>query len=294
MMVPHRVAIALQENGWILRGDTVWEKPNPMPSPVKDRMNEVKEYVFHLTPSSDYWFDLNSVREPYTEQTRRRARRAQKRGVKRRTDEAPGNHAKSGGIHDESVPRSEQMHPEGKNPGDVWEISVKSFPEAHFAVYPPELCKRPIKSSCPPKVCAECGTPYDRKSEVVEREVGGGSPAIPDEETGYSELSGNHQGDYGERTGFTQPTKREIGPWEKQCDCATDETEPGIVIDPFAGAGTTCLVAKRLGRRFVGIDLNPEYVAMAQKRVGITVDEPDRLLDESETSLTAFTDGGRP
>lgn len=73
----------------------------------------------------------------------------------------------------------------------------------------------------------------------------------------------------------------------------TDETEPGIVLDPFAGAGTTCLVAKRLGRRFIGIDLNPEYVSMAQKRVGVDVDEPHHLRDSEATGLEAyFGDGG--
>lgn len=67
----------------------------------------------------------------------------------------------------------------------------------------------------------------------------------------------------------------------------------GIVLDPFAGAGTTCLVAKELGRRFVGIELNPTYVAIAQKRAGVTVGEPDLLLEDDETALTAYTDGGR-
>ena len=82
------------------------------------------------------------------------------------------------------------------------------------------------------------------------------------------------------------------GPWEQACDCDTDDTGPGIVLDPFAGAGTTCLVAKRLGRRFVGIELNEEYVAMAQKRVGIDVDQPELLLDDGETPLSAYTGGG--
>jgi predicted RNA methylase len=89
-------------------------------------------------------------------------------------------------------------------------------------------------------------------------------------------------------------TGRETDGWSQACDCPTagDYTESGIVLDPFAGAGTTALVAKRLGRRFIGIDLNPEYVAMAQRRVGVDVDDPDRLLDDDERSLSAFTDGG--
>jgi SAM-dependent methyltransferase len=82
--------------------------------------------------------------------------------------------------------------------------------------------------------------------------------------------------------------------WVQGCDCDTDATEAGIVLDPFAGAGTTCFVAKDLGRRFVGIDLNPDYVALAQRRVGVTVDEPARLpdRDDDQPGLDAFADGG--
>jgi len=143
-------------------------------------------------------------------------------------------------------------------------------------------------SSCPPVVCAECGTPHDRKTVEKNREVAGGSPAFELEDTGYKDRTGNHQG---RREGFTLP-EREVGEWEQQCNCDTAETASGIVLDPFAGAGTTCLVAKDLGRRFIGVELNPDYVAMAQKRVGVTISEPDRLLDDDETNLIAFTDGG--
>ncbi|WP_233274405.1 DNA-methyltransferase [Natrinema thermotolerans] len=289
MLVPHRVAIALQESGWIVRSDAVWSKPNPMPDPAKDRLNETKEFVFHLVPESEYWFDLDAIREPYAQTTKEAAQRGQsKSGQKRADANSPGNHHLSGGLHDESKSRREQMHPSGKNPGDIFDVSVKSFPEAHFAVYPPELCEKPVKSSCPPKVCADCGTPYERVTEVVERYVAGGSPNLPEGDRGFSDRQGTCHAD---REGMTQ-AKREMKGWDQACDCETESTEPGIVLDPFAGAGTTCLVAKRLGRRFAGIDLNPDYVAMAQKRVGVTVEEPERLLDESETSLLAFTDGG--
>jgi DNA modification methylase len=289
MLVPHRVAIALQDAGWVVRSDGPWVKPNPMPHPVKDRLREDKEFVFHLTPEPDYWFDLDAIREPHKDSSLERGPSS----FRSSGSQMHGSPAEDGERESVTMDQEDALHPNGKNPGDVLEISVKPFPEAHFAVYPPELCETPIKSSCPEQVCAECGTPYERESEVVDREVGGGAPAVPGEETGYSDRSGNHQGDYHEE-GFTQPTKRYIGPWHQQCDCPTDETEPGIVLDPFAGAGTTCLVAKRLGRRFIGVDLNPEYVAMAQKRVGVTVDEPERLLDEGETHLAAFADGGEP
>jgi DNA modification methylase len=286
MLVPHRVAIALQDAGWVVRNDVTWVKPNPMPSSVKDRLNTTTEQIFHLTPAPDYWYDLDAIREPYAESYERRAEAGYEHKHGDAADgwgEGDHNHAANhnrGGILAEEGEYGDHMNPNGKNPGDVFEVTTKPYPEAHFAVYPPDLVRKPIKATCPPKVCAECGAPYDR---VVDRETG---------EYDYSERREQVKGRIQSSGTMTErPSVEHVG-WQKGCECDTDATEPGIVLDPFAGAGTTCLVAKRLGRQFVGIDLNPEYVAMAQKRVGVTVDDPERLLDDDETSLTAFADGG--
>ena len=329
MLVPHRVAIALQDAGWIVRSDAVWSKPNPTPHPVKDRLHEHKEFVFHLTPAPDYWFDLDSIREPHkTESLERTDYEFNSAGLSSMA--CPRDDAED----DVRIDGDDALHPNGKNPGDILEVPVRPFPEAHFAVYPPELVETPIKSSCPPTVCAECGTPYERATETVpawERD-----PAQVErpqlsralEKADAADLSEEHfeairavglsDADYGKETldGHGNNTDRveqlaaeakdalggyfreflstttESDGFEQACDCETDATESGIVLDPFAGAGTTCLVAKRLGRRFVGTELNPDYVALAQKRIGITVDEPDRLLEDDETSLTAFTNEG--
>jgi tRNA/tmRNA/rRNA uracil-C5-methylase (TrmA/RlmC/RlmD family) len=80
----------------------------------------------------------------------------------------------------------------------------------------------------------------------------------------------------------------EFNGWIQTCDCDTDDTQPGIALDPFAGAGTTCMVAKDLDRRFIGIELNPEYVALAQKRLGLTVDNPEHIRDDDATGLDEF------
>jgi DNA modification methylase len=327
MLIPHRVAIALQDAGWVVRSDAIWSKPNPMPHPVKDRLNEHKEFIFHLTPQPDYWFDLDAIREPHKEQSLRRRGR----------QDSPRGGEDSYGLPENSGIADNGAHPSGKNPGDVLEVSVKAFPEAHFAVYPPELCETPIKSSCPPNVCADCGEPY-RRAEADETylwERDHDDVSRPQAKRALnrfeqSDLTIEHMkaaravgfgdGDHGDASQgsrdrvdretrqladeakevlggyfreFVASPEREATGWESACDCETDETEPGIVLDPFAGAGTTCLVAKDLGRRFVGIDLNPEYVAMAQKRVGVTVDEPQRLLKDGETTLSAYTDGGQ-
>lgn len=329
MLVPHRVAIALQDAGWIVRADCPWVKPNPMPHPVKDRLHETKEFVFHITPEPDYWFDLDAVREPHAEASIGRAKGSYQGSKTWATGHLPGRENEDQ-VHNFDKP----LHENGKNPGDVFEISVKAFPEAHFAVYPPELCETPIKATCPPTVCADCGTPYERVTEDVavwERDRStierpqlkralekADAAGLTDEHleacraVGFSDAgagaecqtgAGNNTDEVEQLAAEAKDalggyfrefatTGAETAGWEQRCECETDETEPGIVLDPFAGAGTTAMVGKRLGRRFVGIDLNPDYVAMAQKRVGVTVDEPDRLLEDGETALTAFADGG--
>jgi len=283
-LIPHRVAIALQEDGWVVRNDVTWVKPNPMPQSVKDRLNTTTEQIFLLTPQPDYWFDLNAIREPYSEVTRKKSGNGYKNGMnKMAKDDAPGNHGDSGGIADPSRDWDSFVHPAGKNPGDVFEVTTKPFPDAHFAVYPPELCEKPIKATCPPKVCGECGSPYERE---VEREPG---------EYDYSERSDQMDGDRARtQSSGTQlePARAEFKGWRQTCDCATDTTEPGICLDPFAGAGTTLLKAKELGRRFVGIELNPEYADMARVRVGLTPEDPARARDDDQRGLEAFTDGG--
>lgn len=326
MLVPHRVAIALQDAGWIVRADCPWVKPNPMPHPVKDRLHEHKEFVFHLTPEPGYWFDLDSIREPHKESSLTRTENSfENSGT---TADAYPNRESDEHIGTEA---HQACHPNGKNPGDVFKITVQPFPEAHFAVYPPELCEKPIKSSCPPKVCRVCGTPYERETsegDVLanpnDREQKARAIEIYEESdltkehleairaAGFSDAWHGEQTQNGVNADETNAlaseakdvlggyfreftsTPDELVGWRQACDCPTvgDYTEPGIVLDPFAGAGTTALVAKRLGRRFIGIELNEEYVAMAQKRVGITVDQPELLLEDDETHLAAFADGG--
>ena len=297
MLVPHRVAIALQDDGWVVRNDVTWVKPNPMPSSVKDRLNTTTEQIFHLTPNPDYWYDLDAIREPYQENTKARAERGLAEGHKLE-DSAPGQSKHS--IHQ---PADEQggLHPAGKNPGDVFEVTTKPFPEAHFAVYPPELVETPLKATCPPTVCAECGSPYERE---VERTTYSGEYGIEDEEAtktreeaveehkdnpdGYGSAKGRNLGGRQYRK-WKRNNPDEFKGWTPTCDCDTDATEAGIALDPFAGAGTTLLKAKELGRKFVGIELNAKYADMARARVGIDVHNPANIRgDDNQSGLEAY------
>lgn len=215
MFMPHRTALELIENGWILRNDAVWQKSNPMPEPVDDRLSTTFEWLFHFTQDEEYFYDLDAIREPYKQKTVQRANRGRDEGNKYEGG-APGQSENT-----LCSPSDEQggLHNNGKNPGDIFEMPTDGFTEGHFAVYPPELVKRPVKSSAPPKVCADCGAPYRR-------------------------VSGDD--------------------WAQTCECDTSDTEPGIVLDPFAGRGTTCKVAANLGRRYIGFELNPDYVELAK------------------------------
>jgi len=148
--IPWRVAFALQADGWWLRSDIIWAKPNPMPESVRDRPTKAHEYIFLLTKAERYFYDADAVAEPSTGQNGTRNRRT------------------------------------------VWTITTKPYPEAHFAVFPPEL----------PEICIKAGCP-----------------------------------------------------------------EGGTVLDPFAGAGTTLMVALRLGRKSIGIEINGEYAKLSMKRI---------------------------
>ncbi|MHA1852925.1 MAG: DNA methyltransferase, partial [Candidatus Heimdallarchaeaceae archaeon] len=161
-------------------------------------------------------------------------------------------------------------HPLGKNPGDFWQITTKPFPEAHFAVYPEELCIKPIKSSCPRWICSKCGFIRERITEL---------------QRDYQQINEQEWQNYAKRKGLNpfdrkarirafmdlakrgNNYKRTTKGWTK-CSCNAPFV-PGVVLDPFCGSGTTCVVARKLGRNYIGIDLNPDYCKMARKRLSL-------------------------
>lgn len=157
--IPWRVAFALQDDGWILRNDIIWAKPNAMPESVTDRLSTKHEHLFLFSKSRRYWFDIDPIREDYAPA-----------GLERRA----------------YMFRASSDY--GNNPGDVWTIPTQPFSEAHFAVFPLEIPRRAIAAGCKPA---------------------------------------------------------------------------GVVLDPFSGSGTTGKAAAELGRRYVGIDLNRDYLDLS-------------------------------
>lgn len=189
--IPWMLAFALRVDGWYLRSDIIWNKINCLPESVRDRPTKSYEHIFLLSRSPRYFFDADAIKEPITEESRKRYQRGRSEGSKYGV--FSGDQSINGSDYGERM-RGQKL----RNKRDIWHISTNSYRmDGHFAMFPEKLVE----------------------------------PCI---------LAGSQEG--------------------------------GIVLDPFFGSGTTGAVAKRLGRRFIGIDLNPDYCRMAQQRIDAVSD----------------------
>ena len=183
--IPWRVAFALQADGWYLRQDIIWHKPNPMPESVTDRCTKAHEYIFLLSKSERYYYDNEAVKEPFADD-----RNGNPNGA------GTGTYSIGSGRNDSGALKTgvwnEDGSKTGRNRRSVWTVATKPYAEAHFAVYPPKLIEPCILAGCP---------------------------------------------------------------------------VDGTVFDPFTGSGTTAEVAMVNNRNFVGTELNPEYVLLAERRL---------------------------
>ena len=179
MGIPWMLAFALRTDGWHLRQDIIWAKPNCMPERVRDRCTKSHEYIFLLSKSDRYYFDAAAISEPIAEINVTRYLKSF--GGKGYRNEVPNLR---------------------RNKRDVWTIGTGGFKGAHFAVFPEKLVEPCILAGCP---------------------------------------------------------------------------EGGLVLDPFAGSGTTGVVAKHLARNFIGIELNPEYCRMADERIRAATVQHEQL-----------------
>jgi len=146
--MPWRVALALKDDGWILRSDVIWHKPNAMPSPVKNRPTTDHEYVFFFTKSKQYYYDADAIREPHVTFTKKSRMRGGRKHFHRRggTPEA-GKNAGNSNLHDARWDQA--FHPRGRNKRTVWSIPLSKCREVHFAVFPEPLVKTCILAGCP-------------------------------------------------------------------------------------------------------------------------------------------------
>jgi DNA modification methylase len=259
MGIPWMVAFALRADGWYLRQDIIWHKVNPMPESVTDRCTKAHEYIFLLSKNAKYYYDHEAIKEDAVNKGKKSD------GFKGRQGTAD-YHAKGGGVGS-----SEKIYNK-KNKRSVWTVPTKPFKGAHFAVFPPDLIKPCVLAGCPEKVCVECDTPYEREMEDVDVEPKKNISIGDDRKEFDSNMGGGgtslkgHSGYFkSDGTPVTTP-KKDLG-FKKQCQCETDETKSGTVLDPFGGAGTTGLVADRNGRNAILIELNDEYAEMARDRL---------------------------
>lgn len=235
--VPWMLAFALRANGWYLRSDIIWNKPNPMPESVNDRPTKAHEYIFLMTKNVKYFYDAEAIKTPSIEPDDDRGSRQNRKRFP--TDKING--IRNSGIYPMANKRT------------VWTVNTMPYADAHFATFPEDLITDCIKAGCPEFVCNKCGKPREK---ILEKE-----PII--------RKRPEHFGSYREINGQPHPSKAGVKVTElglTDCGCNVGFS-PGIVLDPFSGAGTTALVSRKLHRNFVGIELNPEYIEIANKRL---------------------------
>lgn len=178
LLIPQRVIIALQDDGWIARSDIIWSKPNPMPESVTDRPTNAHEYIFLLSKKAKYYYEADAIREPAS---------AGYKGSRFTNGKTAGAKKSLSPIGQKA-----RIERDGRNKRSVWEVSTRPYHGAHFAVFPPKLITPCVLAGCPPG---------------------------------------------------------------------------GLVLDPFFGSGTVAQVAIENGRNWLGVEINPEYIELARRRI---------------------------
>ncbi len=244
--IPWEAALALRDDGWYLRSDIIWAKPNPMPESVRDRPTKSHEYVFLLTKSARYFYDDVAIREPS--------------GPFKKS----GPNALRGQV--ELRPRGnlqplarQSYHPAGRNKRSVWTVATRPSKEAHFATYPPQLISPMILAGTSAAgCCAGCGAPRRRSTRVSYTNPGNRTTNGPRSLANRAITAG-----------FAMRLEKQVATtgWHPTCGHMDAGSVPCVVLDPFCGSGTTLVVARDLGRDYIGIELSPEYIAIAQRRL---------------------------
>ena len=270
--MPWRLAFALQEHGWILRSDVIWAKPNPMPESVNDRLTKAHEYVFLFSRSRRYYYDRRAIAEPQSANERTRRLREQREGLDRTYDlqrDKPHGQQPPGmtGVAKSAAARHRLAVLGTRNARTVWTITPRAFTEAHFATFPPALPERCILAGTSPRACELCGAAW---RPIYSKPVATGGAGSGNKGRSYRHQRGGPESDTRRQAHSVpwQPAVSTVIDWRASCECSLSSgTSRCLVLDPFAGAGTTGLVADRLGRDSILIELSPEYAAMIERRL---------------------------
>lgn len=248
--IPWRVAFALQADGWFLRSDIIWHKPNPMPESAKDRPTKSHEYFFLLTKSPRYFYDAEAVKEEAAGYSR-------KGGTK--TSTAGGN--TTNGVGSKSL---HQMAVGGRNRRSVWKVATQAYKGAHFATFPPALVEPCVLAGTSTMgCCPNCRTPWKRVTKVTKY-----TPEIV--EAGVRAVDASRADKTRKLSGaaYNAQHRVETVGWKPNCVCSPIRPPvPCLVLDPFSGTATVGAVSLKHGRRYVGLDLNRDYIALAEQRL---------------------------
>lgn len=338
LLMPSRLAIALQSDGWILRNDIIWNKPNHMPSSVKDRLTNAYEHIFHMVKSRRYFYDLDAIRQPHKQSTKQRLKQDISQQYKQsKANEYFKNLPMSGGGQRKEIPQilahmKDNLNPLGKNPSDIIKHDVAVGRVGNFSYSDPLHTKatHPKDKNPSDVIRKQPNSPHglkrwERGKNIWEERFaqGGKNPSDILLERGFKggriEVDGEWLNDICPHCGRTmrrhfgvQSGKSRFIPcdakgknpsdfWSintkpfpqahfatfppKICEAPIKSSCPdgGIVLDPMCGAGTTLVVAQKLGRRWIGIDLKPEYCEMAKKR----------LMKECSQKLSKFLEASK-
>ena len=254
-LIPERFAIAMVDEGWILRNKIIWFKPNCMPSSAKDRFTVDWEYLFFFTKSQRYYFETQY--EPHIKTPEEYASRRQY-GYHYEEMETLGVDVVKGG-HDKHF--INPQNPLGRIKRCVWKIATQPFSEAHFATFPPALVKTPLLATCPEYICKRCDK---AREKIIESQLYATRPGNVAKYEDKSRFNTNHNHLYDNLKYRYMANRKEAGLTDCGCNAGFDG---GLVLDPFAGAGTVPLVALQNARNFIGIELNQSYIDMALKRL---------------------------
>ena len=277
MGLPWRLAFALQDDGWYLRRDIIWHKPNPMPESATDRPATAHEYVFLLTKQPKYFYDQDAVRRPVAESS---IQRVNQNNGNPKFDGARERRMNSTVTTGDTLDPAKLVPENGAALRSVWKIATQAFSGPHYATYPEKLVEPCIMAGTSEAgECPECGVPWKRVTAdptySKHRPSAGDDPRSRSDD---KQAKGYFEGLHGYRGNNLLRDAPVTTGWQQSCEHPAPPV-PQTVLDPFSGAGTTGLVAARFDRNYIGIELNPEYAEMSRKRIAdrVGVTDPDEL-----------------
>ncbi len=282
--IPWRVAFALQADGWHLRADIIWAKPNPLPESVTDRPTKSHEYVFLLSKSARYFYDQEAAREPSGWSHRGKYPLPNPAGRNKRsvwiipTEPFSGARLLADYVGDDGKPYKASpdcpLHGHLAYHSKTAKCTCQPVTVDHFATFPRKLVEPCILAGCPERVCPVCGKPWVRVVEKGEpdrewqarcgADASGGYAGMGQKD--YSAARAQNPSDVKARILAGMKKRITLG-FRPACSCAPDSWLPGVVLDPFLGSGTTCVVAYGLGRRSIGFEASSDYTAIANRRI---------------------------